>query len=112
MHDDQATDNDSAIDYCFVDVDILDNILSTTICQRRSVDGFSTTICRGRPLDVFSRTRSLNSVLDGDGEVLDHDNRVRISPAVNNGLTARGVIKVRMAGVEIGGSFQSSNLLF
>jgi hypothetical protein len=55
--------------------------------------------------------RSLN-IFVGDGEVLNHNNRDDIYPAVNNGLTARDMIKVRIAGVEIGGSFESSNLLF
>jgi len=61
--------------------------------------------------------RSLNV----DGEVLDRDNRddiypvviypAVIYPAVINELTARAMIEVRIVGVEIDGSFESSKLL-
>lgn len=56
-----------------------------------------------RVLNNILTTTLFRCVLD---DVLDHDNRVHVHPMVNNGLTARGMVKVRMTGVEVCGSFQ------
>jgi hypothetical protein len=103
MQDDHAADDDSAPHYRFTDGDVPNGVLSTafsttfstTFSQRRSLDWFST---------MFPRRRSLN-VLDDDGDILNHNNRVRVHPTVNDGLTARGAIVIGMAGVEVCGSF-------
>ena len=101
MHDDHATDDDSATDYHFIDGDVLDNILSTSFSWRILghvlLTAFST---------MFSWQHSFDDVLDDNGDVLDDDNCVRVHPTVNNGLTARGVIKISMMGVEVCGYFQ------
>ncbi|KIM81962.1 hypothetical protein PILCRDRAFT_8216 [Piloderma croceum F 1598] len=112
---DRSYNDDSATHYRFINGDILNEDLSTA---------FSTTFPRRRSLNVldddgdildkdlstafsttFPRRRSLN-VLDDDGRILDHNDRVRVHPTVNNGLTARDAVVIRMTGVDVCSSFQ------
>jgi hypothetical protein len=117
MHDDHATDDDGATHYHFINGNVLDDVLSTafpttfstTLPRRRSLDWFSMTLPRRRSLDwlsmTFPRRRSLN-VLDDDSDILNHNNRVHVHPAVNDGLTAKDAIEIGMTGVEVCGSCQ------
>lgn len=110
MHDGHTTDDNGATDYHFLDRDVLHDVLSTTFSPTTfSPTTLSTTTFSTTFLTTFSRRPSLNNVLGDDGDVLDHDNRVRVHPMVNNGLIARGMVEVRMAGVEIYGSLVGHN---
>ena len=100
MHDDHATDDDGATHYHFINGNVLDDVLSTA---------FSTTFPRRRSLDWFSMTfprRCSLNVLDDDSDILNHNNRVHVHPAVNDGLTAKDAIEIGMTGVEVCGSCQ------
>ena len=81
----------------------------TTFSQRRSLDWFPTTFPRRRSLDwlptTFPRQHSLN-VPDADGEILNHSNRARVHPTVDDRLTARGAIVNGKTPIEVCGSFQ------